>query len=225
MNIKTLIAAVVVAFLTTACGGGSSGGGSTSGGGGGGNTGGSGGSGGNTAALSLNTIGDQTTAANNNVNFILSSSNPNGGTLSYSVSVVTGSADPFNVASGNDATFNMSGNGTFNWTPSDTEIGSYQLQFTVQNTNGESDSETIMIVVEAAPGQFEVGENNYNDRCQRCHGPGGNAGSAVPIQCIDSLTYYSRINGGNMSGYASGWSDSDRDAVFFYLNNVDPGNC
>ncbi len=54
---------------------------------------------------------------------------------------------------------------------------------------------------------------------------GGNAGSAVPIQCIDSLTFYARINGGNMSGYASGWSDSDRDAVFFYLNNVDPGNC
>jgi len=209
MNIKSLIAAAAVVFLTTACGGGGS----------------SGGPSGNTSTLSLNTIGDQTAVANDNANFTLSSSNPNGGTLSYSVSVVTGSADPFNVASGNDATFNMSGNGAFNWTPSDTEVGSYELQFTVQNSNGESDSETILIIVEAARGQFEIGEDNYNADCQRCHGPGGNGGSQVPIQCIGSTVFYAKVNGGSMTGYASGWSDSDKDAVLFYLNNVDPGNC
>jgi len=227
MNIKSLIAAIAVVFLTTACGGGSSGsGGGTGGGAGdGGDTGGSGGSGGNNSTLSLNTIGNQTAAANDNVNFTLSSSNPNGGTVSYSVAVVTGSADPFNVASGNDATFNMSGNGVFNWTPSDSEVGSYELQFTAENTNGESDSETIMIIVEAAPGQFEIGENKYNADCQRCHGPGGNGGSQVPIQCIQSVVFYEKVNGGSMTGYASGWSDSEKDAVLFYLNNVDPGNC
>ena len=210
MKIKTIIAAVAVAFLTTACGGG--GGDAPA-------------AGGNPGTLSLNTIGNKTTAANDNINFTLSSSNPNGGTLTYSVSVVAGSEDPFNVASVNDATFNVSGNGTFNWTPSATEVGSYELQFTVQNTGGESDSETVLITVEAVLGQFQIGEANYNADCARCHGPGGNGGSQVPIQCIQSGVYYPKINGGNMSGYASGWSDSDKDAVLFYLNNVDPGNC
>jgi len=201
--------AASIAFLTIACGGGDPAGAPD----------------GNTGTLSMNIIGDQTAAANDNVNFTLSSSNPNGGTLSYSVSVVAGSADPFNVASGNDATFDMSGNGTFNWTPSDTEVGSYELQFTAQNTNGESDSETILIIVEAAPGQFEIGADNYTADCQRCHGPDGIGGSQVPIQCIDTLTFYAKINGGSMTGFASGWSDSVQDAVFFYLNNVVPGNC
>jgi len=214
MKIKLLMASATVAFLATACG---SGGGDSSGD--------SDGSGGNPPTLSLNTIGDQEAVANNNVNFTLSSSNPNGGTLSYSVAVVAGSADPFNVASGNDATFNVSGNGTFNWTPSNTEVGSYELQFTAQNTNAESDSETILITVEAIPGQFEIGENNYNANCLRCHGVGGDEPGMVPVQCINSDVFYPKINGGSMTGFASGWSDSVQDAVFFYLNNVEPGNC
>jgi len=217
MNIKSLIVATVVAFLTTACGGGDSSDGTVG-------TGGTGG-GGNPPTLSLDTIGDQMVVANDNANFTLSSSNPNGGTLSFSVAVVAGSADPFNVASGNDATFNMSGAGTFNWTPSDTEVGSYELEFTVENTNGESDSETILIVVEAALGQFEIGESNYNDRCLSCHGPEGDNGGQVPIQCIQSVVFYEKVNGGTMTAYASGWSDSDKAAVLFYLNNVDPGLC
>ena len=222
MNVKSLFVVTAIVFLAAACGGGGGDGGNNNGGG---SSGGSGGSTPPAPVLSLNTIGDITVTANNNINFTLSSNNPNGGNLTYDVTVIAGSANPFNVASGNNATFNMSGNGTFNWTPSDTEVGSYQIEFSVQNTNGESDSEIIAIIVQAAPNQFQIGETNYNNRCRSCHGAEGDAIGQIPVQCVSANVFYPKINGGSMTGFASGWSDADKDAVFFYLNNVVPGNC
>ena len=219
MKIKLVIVAAAVVILTTACGGG---GDSHSGG----DSGGAGNQSGTSQVLSLNTIGNRTVTANENLNFTLSASNPNGGTLSYSVSVVAGIADPFNLPDTNDATFNQLGNAIFNWTPVTTNIGSYELKFTVENTNGESDSETILLVAEGITGQFQNGESNYNGQCQSCHGPRGSNGSKSPIHCVDSGTFFSFVNsGGDMAGFASGWNDSVKDNVLFYLNNVNPAVC
>ncbi|MDH5407164.1 MAG: hypothetical protein OEY00_00985 [Gammaproteobacteria bacterium] len=170
----------------------------------------------NPTSLTLNPIGNRIVMVGTNINFTLSASNPNGGSLSYTASVVDGSADPFNAASGNNATFNLSENATFNWTPMAVDVDSYELQFTVQNTSDETDSDTITISVRT---QFEIGEANFNDRCRSCHRVGG---TGHLLQCEQSTVYYPAINSGSMATHASGWTNEVKDAVFFYLQNVEP---
>lgn len=224
MKIRSLIVAVAVVLFTSACGGGDN----TSGGSGGtGDTGDEGNQNNNNPqVLTLNAIGRRIVTAGENLNFTVSAANPNGGTLFYSVTYNAGFADPFDLADANDATFNMSGNAIFDWSTAAEDSGSYELQFTVENSNGESDSETVLIVVEETSGQYITGESSYIGSCQRCHGPRGSGASNSPIHCIDSAYFFEMVNsGGDMSGYASGWSNVTKNAVLFYLGNVNPAVC
>jgi len=67
---------------------------------------------------------------------------------------------------------------------------------------------------------YSNGGTQYNAHCLSCHGPGGAGGSQTLIKCIDSVTYYEKVNsGGSMSGYASSMSAQDKADVLYYLDN------
>jgi hypothetical protein len=89
--------------------------------------------------LTLHSIGNRIVHAGQNLQFVLSATNPNLDNLTYSAT---------NLPLG--ATFNQVTN-TFSWTPSSNQLGVYSnITFTV-NSNGvpvESDSESISVTVE-----------------------------------------------------------------------------
>ena len=202
------------AALLTACGGGGDNGNNINGGGGGSSS---------PTAPVLNSIGDKMVVAGGNLTFTVTATDPNNLDLilSRDGSVGGGSLNPF-TETGSLATFNTN-TGQFTWNTASVIEGVYQVQFSVMNTNAETDSETIRISV---LGQFALGEQRYNADCQSCHGPEGRFGSETLIQCIDSATFFEKINpGGSMAQYANQWSTSDKNAVLFYLNNVNPTFC
>lgn len=174
----------------------------------------------------LDSIGNKTiTVGDPALSFVVSANDPNELDLIFSTNGSVGSgANPY-TSTGSLASFTPS-SGQFSWDVTGVVPDDYFIQFTATNTNSESDSETIRIRVQQRAGQFENGEQKYNDRCESCHGPGGRFGdSAGEIQCIDATTYNEKVNGGSMTGYTSGWSDADKDDVYFYLQNVDSSRC
>ena len=170
----------------------------------------------------LNSIGNKTIAVGDpSLTFTVTAIDPNNLQLILSKDGSTGSGlNPF-TETGVLATFNTN-TGQFSWDITSVAEGDYFIQFSVMNTNAETDSEIVRIRVQ---GQFSIGEQAYNADCQRCHGTGGVGGSQTLIQCIDSATFFEKINGGSMTSYASQWTSSERNAVLFYLNNVNSGNC
>ena len=81
----------------------------------------------------LSAIGDQTVSEGNALNLTLSASDPDGDSVTYSVS-------------GNASGSSLSGS-NFNWTPTLDQSGTYAITFTANDSNGGSDSETIHITV------------------------------------------------------------------------------
>ena len=219
---KNLIIVNMVMFMSLLTGCGGSGGGSS-----GNEAGGAGGGSQKTDPNTpvLNTIGYKTIILGDPpLAFTVSASDPNNLTLMYSTdgSVGTG-ANPY-IDTGSVATFNPDTQ-QFSWDVTGVAPADYWVQFTVMNTNGYSDSETIRIRVQDQPSEFEIGQRNYDADCARCHGPEGRNGSQTLLQCVDPTLFYEKINGGSMTGYANGWSSSDQDAVLFYLHNVNPSIC
>ena len=170
----------------------------------------------------LNSIGNKTIAVGDSIlAFTVTATDPNDLELVLSTDgSVGGGLNPY-IETGSVATFDTN-TGQFSWNISSVAEGDYFVQFSVMNTNAETDSEIVRIRVLS---QFAIGEQKYNADCQRCHGTGGVGGSQTLIQCIDSATFFEKINGGSMTQYASPWTSSDKDAVLFYLNSYNPGNC
>ena len=170
----------------------------------------------------LNPIGNKTTVVGGpTLTFTVTATDPNNLALILSTDGSVGNGlNPY-IETGSNATFDTN-TGQFSWNITSVAEGDYFVQFSVMNTNAETDSEIIRISIQ---GQFTLGEQKYNADCQRCHGTGGVGGSQTLIQCIDSTTFIEKINGGSMTSYASQWTTSDKNAVLFYLNNVNPGNC
>lgn len=170
----------------------------------------------------LNPIGNKTIAVGGPIlTFTVTATDPKNLELILSTDGSVGSGlNPY-IGTGSNATFDTD-TGQFSWDITSVAEGDYFVQFSVMNTNAETDSEIIRISVQ---GQFTIGEQKYNVDCQRCHGTGGVGGSQTLIQCIDSATFFEKINGGSMAQYASQWTSSDKNAVLFYLNNYAPGNC
>ena len=169
----------------------------------------------------LGSVGSKTIAVGGTLTFTVTATDPNNLQLILSKDGSVGSGlNPF-TATGSLATFNTN-TGRFSWNTTTVTEGDYFVQFSVMNTNAETDSEIVKISVQ---GQYALGEQKYNDDCQSCHGTGGIGGSQTLIQCIDSATFFEKINGGSMAQYASQWTTSDKNAVLFYLNNVNPAFC
>jgi len=173
----------------------------------------------------LNPIGNKTASLGSTtaINFTVSATDPNGLSLSYAMDGSVGAgADPATLG----ATF---ASRVFNWDISNASLvtaGTYNVKFTVTNSNGQFDSETISITIQdASSAQYANGQSKYNTYCKSCHGEGGVGGTATLIQCIDSVTYYTAVNGGVMNGQASALSTQDKADVLYYLDNYAPGKC
>lgn len=178
----------------------------------------------NSTAPVLTAIGNKTVTVGDTLTFTVSATDPNNLVLVYSSDGSVGSGPNPYTEAGMNASFNVNTH-QFSWNTTSVATGDYYVQFSVMNTNAESDSETIRIRLQTTPTQFDTGEQKYNTNCQSCHGTGGVGGSQTLIQCIDRATFEDKINGGSMTSYASSWSTSDKEAVLYYLNNVNPGAC
>jgi len=159
------------------------------------------------------------------VTFTANANDPNGLSVTYSLDGSVGSGtDPTTLGAMISPT-----SGAFSWDISDANtvvVGSYTMDVIATNSNGQSDSVRVTITVQdAANAQFTNGESQYSAHCERCHGPGGRFGTETQIQCIDSVTFYSKVNGGTMSGYAASMTTQDKADVLYYLNNYDPTRC
>jgi len=215
-----IVSMVILTSVLTGCGG--------SGGGSGDGTGGSGGGSQKTDPNTpvLNTIGDKTiTLGDPPLTFTVSATDPNNLMLMYSTDGSVGGTIPNPYTdTGSLAAFDPDTH-QFRWDVTGVAPADYWVQFTVTNSNGYSDSETIRIRVQSQPSEFEIGKMNYDADCASCHGPEGRNGNQTLLQCVDPTLFYEKINGGSMTGYANGWSSSDQDAVLFYLHNVNPSIC
>jgi len=172
----------------------------------------------------LSPIGDKTVSAGDQLSFTVAATDPNDLTLTYARDGSVGvGLDPF-VDTGNPGTLDTA-SGQFSWNSMGVMPGDYFAEFSVMNTTGLSDKETIKITVQS---QFMVSEALYNASCARsgCHGAAGVAGPGVPvIQCVDSMRYSQKIDGstipsGSMAIYVSTWSTADKTMVLNYLQNV-----
>ncbi len=85
----------------------------------------------------LNTIGNKTITVGQSLTFSVSATDPDGDALTYSASGLPAGA-----------TFNASTR-VFSWTPAAGQAGSYNITFTVTDSRGLSNSETITIAVTA----------------------------------------------------------------------------
>jgi hypothetical protein len=88
----------------------------------------------------LDPIGDKSTDENQNLNFAVSASDPDGDSLVLSMT-------PGTLPAGFTFTDNGDGTGDFDWTPTFLEFGDYEVTFYAADTLGGSDTETITITV------------------------------------------------------------------------------
>jgi hypothetical protein len=100
---------------------------------------------GNTAPV-LAAIGPRATTENINLNFNITAVDPEGTTPILSTSALPGTAT---------FTDNLNGTGTFNWTPSYTDAGSYPITFTASDGSLTA-TEIVTITVNEAGNQFPV---------------------------------------------------------------------
>jgi len=174
-------------------------------------------------------IGDKMVNVGDTLSFAVTANDPNNLVLMYAtVGNMVASKDPYDAGNGNAATYNAGNNnegpGQFNWDATGVAPGDYTVEFSVMNTAGLSDKETIKITVQD---KLLLGKALYDVSCgsSSCHGPEGltdQAMSSAPdVQCIVDATYLAKINGnGSMAIYVSSWSTTDKGLAFYYLQNV-----
>jgi uncharacterized repeat protein (TIGR01451 family) len=103
--------------------------------------------------LELDPIGNNNVDENTLLSFIISATDPDGDTVSYSANDLPAGADI-------DAT-----TGEFTWTPDYDASGSYDVEF-IATANGLTDSETIKITVDnvdRAPELYSIGNKNVDE--------------------------------------------------------------
>lgn len=176
----------------------------------------------NTGGLQLANIGNRSILSGDSLNISLSASNPDGGNLTWSAD---GTVGPNNNPLLAGASFDENAH-QFSWANTSTATGSYNIRFTVTDDSvpPQTDSETILIVVQDI---FSYGESSYNQYCQSCHGDEGIGGREQLLQCILEPDLAFGMSRSPMSSIGNQWSDYDRefDAILYYLQNVQPQNC
>jgi len=167
----------------------------------------------------LSSIGDKTVAPGDTLTFTVRATDPDGDAVTLSADGTVGpGGNPFGTNP--VATFNPS-TGVFQWTPSDSQVGDYDVRFTAtENTAGAlTDQETIMITVTDAA--VALGAQLYQDHCQSCHGAQGQCGSRSSVRGALAITISEAI-GGNVGAMTSlnFLSASDIQAISDYLQTV-----
>ena len=167
----------------------------------------------------LSSIGDKAVAPGDTLTFVVTATDPDGDDVTLSADGTVGpGGNPFGTNP--VATFNPS-TGVFQWTPSDAQVGDYDVRFTAteNTTDALTDQETIMITVTDA--SVALGGQLYADHCQSCHGPQGQCGSRSSVRGALAVTISEAI-GGNVGAMTSlsFLTASDIDAIADYLQNV-----
>lgn len=177
---------------------------------------------GNPYGPQLMTIGSRVLLSGDPLTINLSSTNPNGGSLTWTADGTVGpNANPLLAG----ATFDELA-GQFSWSDTSMDMGTYNIRFTVTDdaVPPQSDSETISIVIMDI---FSYGQSSYNSYCASCHGDEGIGGDEQILQCIEEADLAFGMGRAPMSGIGNSWDNYDRefDAILYYLRNVQPLNC
>jgi hypothetical protein len=146
----------------------------------------------------LATIGDKTVTEGNTLNIQLSSSDPDGGSRSFSVS------PNLNFVTLVD---NQDGTGVLQVAPNTGDAGSYNITITVTDSNAESDSETITLTVQedagagnsppvlSPIGNKTVTEGNTLNIQLSSSDPDGDSRSFSMLPILDFITLVDNQNG------------------------------
>jgi len=123
-------------------------------------------------------IGSQTP-----ISLTVSATDPNGLDLTYELSTTSTVIDPIALNNALDPVTHE-----FNWDVSQENAGSYDLTFTVTNSNGESASTTLTVTIMVS---FDYGGWLYANQCETCHGNANNnwIGTYGTIICVSTTAF------------------------------------
>ncbi len=177
----------------------------------------------------LSPIGNKTVTTGDTLTFTISATDPNGLTLTYDSDGGVGSGpNPYS----NNANFNPNTR-QFNWNTTGVALGDYNVEFSVMNSAGASDSETIRIRIQAEQtppptDQYTTGQTLYNNNCARsgCHKNEENNTGGFSILCTPADVIQKATDGTlNLNMPTFNFSDTEIAAIAYYLANFRPADC
>ena len=163
----------------------------------------------------LGEIGNKTVTSGDTLTFTVTATDPNNLSFTLATDVT---ADPY-LGNGNNAEFTAS-TGVFEWNTTNVAAGDYSVEFSVMNSVGLSDSETIRITIQSVQTQIQMGETLYSENCIRCHGFIGQPGTEFPIGAPTPAQMEAEFipaNGGTMSGFSGVFSLDQKQSMYEYL--------
>ena len=182
----------------------------------------------------LSSIGNKTVTTGDTLNFTISATDPNGLMLTYDSDGSVGEGpNPYS----NNANFNANTK-QFSWNTTGAALDDYYVEFSVMNTAGNSDRETIRIRVQAEQtppppsDQYTTGQTLYNNNCRGsgCHNNediNQPEGARFSILCSDQETI--KIATEDLDGLLDmptfNFSDQQEADLAYYLNNVRSEDC
>lgn len=177
----------------------------------------------------LSPIGNKTVTTGDQLTFTVSATDPNGLALTYDSDGSVGNGpNPYS----NNANFNAT-NRQFSWNTTGVALGDYNVQFSVMNSAGSSDSETIRIRIQQTPppsDQYTTGQTLYNNSCRGsgCHRNEDDdlaEGAKFGVLCLteNQVKTVTENPPGSMPPFD--FSITEEAAISYYLRNVRPGDC
>ncbi|MGD8592278.1 MAG: hypothetical protein PVF82_05565 [Gammaproteobacteria bacterium] len=180
----------------------------------------------------LSPIGNKTVTTGNNLAFTISATDPNGLLLTYdSDGGVGGGPNPYSDT-GNTANFNPNTR-QFSWNTIGVALGDYNVQFSVMNSAGHSDSETIRIRIQAEPpssDQYTTGQTLYNNSCRdsNCHNNEDidpPSGGKFSVLCLTEAEVKNITENPPRGMPPFNFNSTEEAAISYYLTNVHPDAC
>ncbi|WP_455210366.1 hypothetical protein [Kaarinaea lacus] len=182
----------------------------------------------------LSSIGNKTVTIGDTLNFTISATDPNGLMLTYDSDGSVGSGpNPYS----NNASFNANTR-QFSWNTTGAAVDDYYVEFSVINTAGNIDRETIRIRVQAEQtppppsDQYTTGQTLYNNSCRGsgCHRNEDDnlaEGARFGVLCLtaDEVKTVTENPPGNGSMPPFNFSSTEEAAISYYLFNVRPEDC
>jgi hypothetical protein len=165
------------------------------------------------------------------LNFTISATDPNGLILTYDSDGSVGSGpNPYS----NNANFNANTR-QFSWNTTGAALVDYYVEFSVMNTAGNSDRETIRIRIqeEQTPpptDQFTTGQNLYNTNCRGsgCHRNEDDnlaEGAVFGVLCLTEQQVKNVTENPPQGMPSFNFNSTEEAAISFYLLNVRPADC
>jgi len=179
----------------------------------------------------LSPIGNKTVTTGDTLNFTISATDPNDLMLTYDSDGSVGNGpNPYS----NNANFNDNTR-QFSWNTTGAALDDYYVEFSVMNSGGFSDSETVRIRIQAEQtppptDQYTIGQTLYNDGCRGsgCHRNEDDnlpEGARFGVLCLteQQVKEVTENPPGSMPSF--NFSSSEEAAISYYLLNVRPEDC